>query len=105
METREQYEAQIVKGLEDAGEQRVRLTLASGGYPENLRLLITRWLTQKDRDRIAGERAAQQQRADSERYAKIRDDIAAIAAVIAAIAAIVGAFISYFAWLHPRAPS
>lgn len=105
MEMREQQEAIWTSQLEAAGESQVRLVLSGDGYPQTMRLFVIKWLARKEQERAEVEEAVQKQRAADERYAKTRDDIAAVAAVIAAIAAIVGAFISWAAWIHPRAPT
>ncbi len=98
-------EARWREDFERLGVNQVRLMLGSGAYPNVMRRVVVSWLTDKDKEREAAEASERVRQADVEKWANKRDSVAAAAAIIAAVASIVGAFISYFAWLHPHAPS
>ena len=82
------YTKDTLAQCERDGLELVRLRYADRNFPPFMLEVVRDWIAAK-------ERALGAEQAKTARWANVRDNIAAIAAVVAALAAIVGAFISY----------
>jgi hypothetical protein len=93
-------EAAYFADLDAEGVEAVKLRLLARGYASRERVLVQKWLSAKDRERIGQESQVQALHAREAEQARLKNAIAAAFVIVVAVAAVIATCAYYFDWVH-----